>query len=178
MDDTRYLTLETIDAYLEMVCGVMALRLPLVQRHISADVPEFVLYSSYANEHLVINSLHMMGEMKKEGLKNVKSLDNSINQVNKIFLSSMWDTLKLHKQYQKISTEPDIQYFRHMRNACAHNNTLNFKGLKYPAKWREREIKQEDSGSKIFPGFLSGGDVMLLMMDIDKKYFEQLLPPK
>jgi hypothetical protein len=81
-----------------------------------------------------------------------------------------------HVHYDSIATNPDIQFFRHLRNACGHDGRWNFNELKHPAIWRDKELHMNLVGSVVFGGLLKHGDVVFLFTDIDKKCFEQMPP--
>jgi hypothetical protein len=70
------------------------------------------------------------------------------------------------------STEFD--FFRHLRNACAHGNKFTFRprttGL--PARWRGAEINRGYQGHKAILGLVGIPDVILLLKDIEDR-----LPP-
>ena len=173
-NDTSLMTREIIDAYLEMILGIMTLRIQQVQDFLIPNFPEASVKSSYNHEDLIIDVVGLLNNFKNEGLKEVKSLQNSFRQVNKIFLLAMWDTLTSHKTYDGIANEPEIQFFRHIRNGCGHNNQLNFAAIEKPAKWRDKEITDSDKDKNVFPDMLRDGDPILLVMDINNKFFHPI----
>lgn len=172
-DDTSLITMEIIDAYLEMALGIMALRIPQIQDFLTA-IPEASVKSSYLNEDLVISVSVILNGFKKEGPQDMKSLQNSFKQTNKVFMLAMWDILFNHRNYHSIRSEPEIQFFYHIRNGCAHNSKLNFKTIDKTAKWRDKEITESDRGKKVFPDILKDGDPILLMIDINNKFFHPI----
>lgn len=176
INNTRYLTSKIVDAYLEMVYGAMTLRVPEVQKIMSQIAPEACVTSSYSHqqESLIIKGKEILEKMSKEGLKNINSLKNTFIQINSMFLTSMWDILTLHQNYNSIATEAEIQFFRHVRNGCAHNGRLNFSALRYPAKWRDKEISENMKGLPIFPNLLADGDPIILVLDINNKFFNPI----
>jgi len=123
--------------------------------------------SSFEGEHINLNSEAIVDACEWSGPKIMTCID----QLTGAFVAAMWDTLKSHSNYAAISTMPEIQFFRHLRNACGHDGKWNFTVLNHPAVWRDKELKQEHSGSKVFGGMLKHGDVVLLVIDIDRKYF-------
>ena len=69
------------------------------------------------------------------------------------------------------------EFFRHCRNAAAHNGKFTFhKGqLKYPARWKSLEIIQALDGYTLFvdppaPGFMGIGDVLYLLYDVESTF--------
>lgn|SRR3989344_1747822 len=163
-----------IDAYLEMVLGIMALRIPQIQDFLTA-IPEASVKSSYLNEDLVISVSAILNGFKKEGFRDMKSLQNSFKQVNRVFLLAMWDILFNHRDYNNICNEPEVQFFRHVRNGCSHDNKLNFiKTIYKTAKWRDKEITDADRDREVFPDILKDGDPILLVVDINNKFFHPI----
>lgn len=70
------------------------------------------------------------------------------------------------------STEFD--FFRHLRNACAHGNKFTFRSWStdLPARWRGAEINRESEGHTAILGLVGIPDVILLLKDIEDR-----LPP-
>ncbi len=169
--DTSLIAHETIDAYLKMVLGIMVLRIPQVQDFLIPNFPEASVKSSYPHEDFIIKVADLLNGFKKEGLQGVKSLQNSFKSVNRIFILAMWTILSSHENYDNICNEPEVQFFRHVRNGCAHSNQLNFTTVDKVAKWRDKEIKDLDKNKNIFLDILKDGDPILLVVDINNKYF-------
>ncbi len=86
----------------------------------------------------------------------------------------MWGVLQDTKTYSSISTQPMIQFFRHVRNACAHTGNFNFTKLQQPAKWRDKEITAAQFRQDLFPKFMMDGDVLLLVLDVNAQFFAPL----
>ena len=172
--DTSLIARNTIDAYLEMILGIMALRVPEMQQFLISNTPEVSVESSYVNESLIIRVVDILSDFRKEGLKDVKSLQNSFRQVNSIFLLAMWDILCSHSNYDRICNQPEVQFFRHIRNGCAHDNKLNFSTIDKVAKWRDKEISDKDKNKNVFPDILRDGDPLLLVVDINNTYFNPI----
>lgn len=175
--DTRDITNLYTDTYMEMLFSSMVLRIPAVNRYLSENFEEVMIHSSYERQHLIINSKLILDEISRDSLENPVSLRKSFEQINRIFVTSMWDSLLSHATYDKIATEPEIQFFRHVRNACGHDGRFNFKELKHKAYWRDKVVTEDLKGKKVFPEFLTDGDLYLLILDIENKYFESYKPP-
>jgi hypothetical protein len=168
--DTRINSQALINSYIVSLTGVFALHRPNVAKALREEnFSIMTLKSSYPDEDFNLHFNAIIGELSEPD----SSLKILVNQISSAFVASMWNTLKSHTRYDQIATEPDIQFFRHLRNACGHDGSWNFNELKYPACWRDKELLLFHSGSEVFGGLLAYGDVILLMQDIDKKYFEQ-----
>jgi hypothetical protein len=162
-----------IDAYLEAIVALLAIRTPVVQAAISSALPpEMVVASSYAGESLIIPVSGMLKSMQREGFDDVKSLHRSVRQANWVFLGAMWDVLKRHPRFKTFEKEPEIEFFRHVRNGASHGGRLNFRSLRAPAKWRDKEIAESMRGTPVFPDLLRDGDPILLVQDIERTYGE------
>lgn len=92
-------------------------------------------------------------------------------------------TYEITKDYQKnrsVENDPIWQFFRHCRNAVAHNKKFLFtnknQGFKNKAIWRNFEITADLEGKLLFQdspqseGFLEPADVLYLLSDIEKEY--------
>lgn len=167
--DTRTRAQLLLNAYIEALVGVFALRLPIVDTVVKAHAPKMTVESSYDGEHVNLHADAVVSDLDFSGEK----IKTTIDQITTAFVAAMWDTLTSHAHYDAISTKPDIQFFRHLRNACGHDGRWNFKELKHRAAWRDKELSMSHVGFLVFGGLLKHGDVVLLFIDIDKKYFEQ-----
>lgn len=170
-----FLTSEMYDAYLEICLGVMALRIPGIQEILTNNYPGASIESSYTNpkQHLNLKVTNIIGEIIAQGLIAPKNLRTAFSEINKMFLVSVWETLKDTKTYNDIATKPDIQFLRHVRNGCAHNK-FNFTNLKHSAKWRDKEITMGLIGTAVFPSFMKDGDPILLLIDVNNKYYNKI----
>lgn len=167
--DTRTRARLLLNAYIEALVGVFALRLPTVDVVVKAHAPQMTVESSYDGEHVNLHADAIVSDLEFSGEK----IKTTIDQITAAFVAAMWDTLTSHAHYDAISKKPDIQFFRHLRNACGHDDRWNFKELIHPAIWRDKELNMSHVGSLAIGGLLKHGDVVLLFVDIDKKYFEQ-----
>lgn len=167
--DTRSLAKLLTDAYVEVLVGLFSLRIPAVQNAVRSFEAEMTVLSSYDGEHIILQSRRVVDEARASGAEVVATM----NQATAAFVTLMWDLLKNHAHYERISTEPEIQFFRHLRNACGHNGLWNFAELKHPARWRDKELTMHHRNLPVFEGLLKHGDVVLLFIDIDLKYFTQ-----
>jgi hypothetical protein len=167
--DTRTRAQLLLNAYIEALVGVFALRLPTVDVVVKAHAPQMTVESSYDGEHINLHADAVVSDLEFSGT----AITTTVDQITAAFVAAMWDTLTSHAHYDAISTKPDIQFFRHLRNACGHDGRWNYKELKHPAIWRDKELNMGHVGSLVFGGLLKHGDVVLFFIDIDKKYFEQ-----
>jgi len=169
-NNTSLIAHETIDTYLKMIFGIMSLGIPQVQNFLNLNFSKASIESSYKDEYLIIKVNDLLNNFQK-GLIDLRWLQNSFRQINRMFLLAMWDILISHKNYDNIANEPEIQFFRHIRNGCAHGNQMNFVAIDKPAEWRDKKITDLDKNKNVFPDILKDGDPILLVIDINNKYF-------
>ena len=164
-----------VETYAEMCLGAMILRTPETQKIVKYKYPNQAIKSSYIHlsKDLIICGNKLVSKIANEGLEGSNKLRSAFTQINRIFVIAMWGMLYNTKKYKEICKKPDIQFFRHIRNGCAHNGKFKIDShLKYPAKWRNKKIFFNLNGTTIFPDFLADGDVYLLLYDINEKYFK------
>ena len=173
LDDTRFLTTPVINAYLETLVGLFALRMPAVQGSIRGTMrPGVSISTSFGREQsLLIPIDGMIDAIEAEGFTGPQSFPRALRLANRMFLSAMWDGLRQHRRFREIRHEPEVQFFRHVRNACAHDGQLNARELRYPARWRDKEITAEMQGTQVFPDLLSDGDPVFLVVDVNNRFF-------
>ena len=169
MSEASKRTGELIGAYLEMMLGIFSLRLPAVQAVLQTHPSSFSINTSMPGIGIMFDGGDMTRVMQSPS---APALAIAVGQVSRMFVAAMWDTLTAQGKYPSIATEPEIQFLRHLRNACAHDGRFNFTELKHPAQWRGKQITMTEAGTIALPGFLADGDLMLLMLDIDERYFE------
>lgn len=90
INDNRYLTSKIVNAYLEIVYGAMILRHPDLHKTIINNIPGAIIDSSYSkqNENFIIHGKTIIDGISKEGLSDIKSLQNAFKQINSMFFSS------------------------------------------------------------------------------------------
>jgi len=180
-NNEEFLTIEHFDIYLELTFSMMCVRHPNLHNPILKEIPGVTVASSCAvqgkKQDINIPTKGIIDGFKKEGLTDVQSLKQGFYHVNSMFLISMWAILTETQNFNNISREPEIQFYRHVRNGCAHGNMFNFTKLRYPAKWRNKEIVAANSGQSVFPDVLKDGDPIFLLVDINNKFFKNLSVP-
>ncbi|UPA22898.1 hypothetical protein K8942_01640 [Candidatus Peribacteria bacterium] len=68
----------------------------------------------------------------------------------------------------KDSNSEIMDFFRHIRNACAHNGRfLITKNINRLAKWRDKEIDKKLDGTPLFD-FFAVGDALLFLRDVEQ----------
>ena len=91
------------------------------------------------------------------------------------FLSFTWEVLVKDNRYPKISIEPMVQYFRHIRNAASHGNQFKIdddlidtvtNSLKRKAEWRGVEITPNLRGVTLIPDYMEMADPIWLISDV------------
>ena len=75
---------------------------------------------------------------------------------------------------------PEFEFFRHLRNGCAHNNKFNFATSKKankltkvpskPAKWRNFKITRSLNGKKVIFGFIAPGDILEFLCEMSERF--------
>lgn len=138
--------------------------------------------------------------IKKDHSINLKGITTGENHFKRLELieqmkarfSNVSDAVKILTQQLVISCyatvedkndkSPEFDFFRHLRNGCAHNNNFNFRKHKdkktgnvvydepaRPAKWNGLEITQAQQGKKVIFAFIAPGDILQLLNDMSKK---------
>lgn len=172
----KFLTPELYDTYLEMCLGSLSLRVPQVQDFMARECPIALIKSSYSDrgQDLILDVRSILAEIRRQGVIAPKNLRKGFTEINSMFLVLAWEILKGTTTHNALATNEDVQFFRHVRNACAHDGVFNFGTLNRPAKWRDKEITDADNGQPIFPSFLMDGDPIFLLIDINNKYYEPI----
>ncbi|MFA5127219.1 MAG: hypothetical protein WC465_04475 [Patescibacteria group bacterium] len=168
-----------LDSYADVITGIFYLRLPEAPL-IAQKYKTLALKSSYSAEKkdTIINMINVVGAIQKEGFEAPPTLRNSITQINRIFIIATHEMIfsKIDKLPQ-IKNSEIIQFLRHLRNGCAHENKFYFdkrvidsstKKLKLPAKWREKIIDTNLQEQQVLPNFMMDGDIYNFLFDLEK----------
>ena len=112
---------------------------------------------------------------KRLGLiKQMKAKFNTITDVTKILgqqlVISCYEVVK-----DQNDKSQEFEFFRHLRNGCAHENKFNFsiKEPSKPAKWQSLEITRNLQSQEVIFGFIGLGDIITFIQEIDKKVKRQ-----
>ena len=83
-------------------------------------------------------------------------------------ISFVGDALKRNKYFTK---SPELEFFRHLRNAISHGNRFYFKGdePKRPAKFRNFVLDKSLHGQPALFDYMSPGDVFDLFDEIENQ---------
>ena len=181
MLQSRFLTRDIVDGYLQLCFATLMVRHPDLRPYMAKVTEGVSIPSSYGvdGKRMALNIpvVPMLERFAREGSGKIPSLFSAFALLTSTFLIAMWAMLTETSEYAGIATEPEVQFFRHVRNGCAHGNRFNFDKLKYAAKWRDKEIRWEHCGSQVIPGMITYGDPIFLVADIQEKWFEPVGVP-
>jgi hypothetical protein len=128
-----------------------------------------VVYNGEGIPGIIINPLILFYEFRE---KKQPDLKNVITSFCMMLMISAYESNK-----NKFDKSPLYEFFRHIRNASAHNNRFFFLSHepKRPAKWRNLYIddkkKGKDNplfGKDCFFNFLGPADSILLLNEVEK----------
>ncbi len=65
---------------------------------------------------------------------------------------------------------PELEFFRHLRNAASHGGVWNFRGNEpsRQASWRGRQLSNVLNGGRLFDVNLRPGDLLVFLSDVEK----------
>lgn len=83
-----------------------------------------------------------------------------------VIFSFVGDRLAQEKYFDKT---PELEFFRHLRNALSHGNKFHFIGKEpaRPASFRAFSLVRADEGSTLFFEYMSTGDAMDLLDHVE-----------
>lgn len=172
---------EEMEGYTELMFGLSCMHHPMVHNRLLEATTGAVLPTSCCvegrNQSWTIPTNTMIARFSKSGLDRDDIARGGFRLLNAMFLISMWDKLTATPRYREICTKREVQFLRHVRNACAHGYTFNFDELKYPAEWREKRLTMAHVGTPVFPDMLEAGDPLILIVDISELYFGPTTTP-
>ncbi len=174
---------EILDIYRTCYLGLASLYDPNIQNYYQNNIPDDIatmgIITSFNNDidNKPLNAnfriKSVIDLVKSKGEKEAQTLaQKNMSTLCRIFIIYSYDILKEQSLLGKFWKEPIIQFFRHIRNGCAHNNKFKIDNqnelLKLPAEWRGKkiEISLNDSNNNVVNNFFKEGDLILLLEDI------------
>lgn len=100
--DTRTSARLLIDAYIEALVGLFALRLEPVKAAVRSHAPDMSVLSSFEGEHVNLHAAHVVDTLTTSSAE----LKTAAEILTAAFVARMWDLLRSHARYDTISTEP------------------------------------------------------------------------
>ena len=99
---------------------------------------------------------------------------STIANLCRVVTISVKDIIAEHPDFSSTENVELLQFFRHIRNAAAHENQFYFgvgkqrdrtlAGL--PVRWRNKTIDASLEGTQLFHRFLGAGDLLFLLSDV------------
>ncbi len=111
-------------------------------------------------------------EIRKNALAKHISMSNTVASLCIMLVNTAYESVK--DKNDKLET---FEFFRHIRNACSHNNRFNFykNEPERPASWRTKSIDCHKKGinnplfgKNCFNEYLGIADAILLLWDIEQ----------
>jgi len=149
------------------------------KEYLKIGIPEYPmilfpanLQNSFNKDSILINDDTM--------LERLGDVDSRLNAVSKMSNMVVVMAFEILPSYVRYNNEELCNFLYHCRNAAAHGGVFNIKNEKrFPAKWKGLSIKPSSNGLNLVVdskgiGFLRPMDIILLLLDIEKKYSKHL----
>lgn len=109
--------------------------------------------------------MHEIPELEKETKERIAR--------NLIILSAHTLLVGCYEKIKKLKLVDEskiVEFFRHIRNAAAHNGKFDVRpgSLNKPASWRNKIISYTLHDKELFGDFFAIGDTILLLQDVEK----------
>ncbi|WON94745.1 hypothetical protein [Sphingobacterium sp. UGAL515B_05] len=127
------------------------------------------LVNSFDRNTILINDDNMVSKIDK-----VDRRIEGLSKMSNMLIVMAFESLPASVRYLK--SDALANFFYHCRNAAAHGGKFNITNNKrFPAKWRSLEVKNDLNGANLVidsegKGFLKPMDIVLLLLDAERKY--------
>lgn len=143
-----------------------------------------LLFAAHPQQDLILSFAHMEDLSKLRSLRTdgtyheIHNLQDVLNRArsNDYNLAYMRTTLSAHTiqigdrlaNVSYFDRAPILEFFRHIRNACAHNNALHFQNgePRRPAVFRNFTLTSRLQGRTVLLDYLKMGDLLDLYDDL------------
>jgi len=154
-----------VTTYMAAVCGLLIFR-----KELRFDQSVKVGLASVEYPALVIIPQEVKGMVDAGGL----NLGDVTDSLSFMLVNAAYEASVNHcgedKWLAVRQTHPELEYFRHIRNAASHGGTWNFLGNEptRQASWRGRLLSSELHGKRLFEANLKPGDLLVFLADVEK----------
>jgi hypothetical protein len=186
----EFLTEEDLDIYIGIILSVFSIRINDIAERISLIQKPFVLASSYKDldsilsPKLIIKSIidnqKIIYKDDNKLIINSPLFNKTMEFIEGSFIITMKEKMEKTQTYIKqennIVIDPMVQFLRHLRNYFGHNGRFDIrlkeKETFKEAKWRDKEITLEMDDKCMVENFMKPGDYLLLLIDINDKFYK------
>jgi hypothetical protein len=164
--------------YLDAIIAFQAAAVGLIGVYTDQYDPHFKESDNFELKGAIVGSLH---EHAAEARIRARAEGKSIDNITNLLCCSLAN-LAYERVKEMNDKSPEFEFFRHVRNACSHNNRFYFETRKKKsepireASWRGFTIDHNSKGKsnplygqQCFGYRLGPADLMMLLHDIDQK---------
>ncbi len=117
----------------------------------------------------------ILGLIEKEGFNGPTPVfSQTLVNFYRVFTIAVKDIIWEESYFQPLLQNSELQFLKHLRNGCAHNNKFFWGNgkqrqdtiQKLPVSWRGKVIKEKLEGTKLYMDFMKPGDIFFLLFDI------------
>lgn len=117
----------------------------------------------------------ILRQIEKEGLNAPTPMySQAVINFYRVFTIAVKDIIWEEPDFKPFLKTPELEFLRHLRNACAHDNEFFWGNGKQrldtierlPVSWRGKTIITETEGTNLYMDFMKPGDIFLLLSDI------------
>ena len=118
----------------------------------------------------VIDSFNKEVNLERNGSDIKCDIKHLLNFQARLMAIVLFDILQISKYNKFLNRTEIFKFSKHIRNGAAHNNRFTFTSpLKKPIKWHNKIIDNTLNKKEVFPSFITGADLILLISDISSK---------
>ena len=166
----------TLDSFRNVIASLTWLKASSAQaQSFFAPYPYVIELSCTVSERLIKIDKSILTIIQNEGFHQETPLfSKTLTDYYRILVVAVKDIIWEEPDFKNIVQTDILQFLRHIRNACAHQNNFFFgrgrerentlKGL--PVTWRNKVINVSLENTPLFMSFLGPGDLFMLLSDI------------
>lgn len=157
---------EMVTSYMVAVCGLLFYRRP------SYDPGDKVGLASIEHQALEILPSEVIALVQGGSFQLSEVTDSLARMLINAAYEATQDRYDDQRWLQLRSIHPELEFFRHLRNASSHGGFFNFKGNEpnpnRKAEWRGRTINVSLAGKPMFDVGVKPGDLFPLLWDVEQ----------
>ncbi len=165
--DPKGLFYRLVASYKMAVCGLL-----IFHPNVNIIKSDPVGFASTEYGALEFDPKELVESVRKENL----TLAHVTDSLTYMLLNSAYEACQDKYSESKWRTmrekHPELEFFRHIRNAASHGGSFDFKenepNPKRPAIWRGRRITQELQSKPLWDAKLQPGDSLVFLWDVEQ----------